>query len=140
MVRISDIQDGKVLWESVPFCDIQENEIPNYLLKKNDILFARTGGTVGKSYLVKDVPEEAVYAGYLIRTQYSESLCPEYLKYFMESALYWTQLKNGTIATAQPNCNGQTLSKMILPLPPLAEQKRIVAKLEQLQSLCERLK
>ena len=140
MVRISDIQDGKVLWESVPFCDIQENEIPNYLLKKNDILFARTGGTVGKSYLVKDVPEEAVYAGYLIRTQYSESLCPEYLKYFMESALYWTQLKNGTIATAQPNCNGQTLSKMILPLPPLAEQKRIVAKLEQLLPLCDRLK
>ena len=140
MVRISDIQDGKVLWESVPFCDIQENEIPNYLLKKNDILFARTGGTVGKSHLVKDVPEEAVYAGYLIRTQYSESLCPEYLKYFMESALYWTQLKNGTIATAQPNCNGQTLSKMILPLPPLAEQKRIVAKLEQLLPLCDRLK
>src|SRR5699024_3324590 len=50
MVRISDIQEGKVLWETVPFCNIQEDEIPNYLLKKNDILFARTGGTVGKSY------------------------------------------------------------------------------------------
>ena len=55
MVRISDIQDGKVLWESVPFCNIKEDEIQNYLLKKNDILFARTGGTVGKSYLVKDL-------------------------------------------------------------------------------------
>ena len=78
MVRISDIQEGKVLWETVPFCNIQEDEIPNYLLKKNDILFARTGGTVGKSYLVKDVPNESIYAGYLIRTRYSESLCPEY--------------------------------------------------------------
>lgn len=140
MVRISDIQEGKVLWETVPFCNIQEDEIPNYLLKKNDILFARTGGTVGKSYLVKEVPNEAIYAGYLIRTRYSESLCPEYMKYFMESQLYWEQLRNGTIATAQPNCNGKTLSKMVLPLPPLAEQKRIVEKLEQLLPLCERLK
>ena len=140
MVRISDIQDRKVLWETVPYCDIAEEDIPGYLLSANDILFARTGGTVGKSYLVKDVPDEAVYAGYLIRTQYSSMLCPEYMKYFMDSKLYWDQLRNGTIATAQPNCNGQTLSKMILPLPPLAEQKRIVAKLEEILPLCDRLK
>ena len=140
MVRISDIQDGKVLWETVPYCEIKEEEIPTYLLAPNDILFARTGGTVGKSYLVKDVPEDAIYAGYLIRTQYSSMLCPGYMKHFMESKLYWDQLRNGTIATAQPNCNGKTLSKMILPLPPLAEQKRIVAKLEEILPLCDRLK
>ena len=140
MVRISDIQNGRVLWDSVPYCEIKEDDISTYLLDANDILFARTGGTVGKSYLVKEVPEEAIYAGYLIRTRYSSLLCPEYLKYFMESQLYWEQLRNGTIATAQPNCNGKTLSKMVLPLPPLAEQKRIVEKLEQLLPLCERLK
>ena len=129
MVRISDIQDNSVMWETVPYCDIKEGEIDAYLLKPNDILFARTGGTVGKSYLVQDVPEEAIYAGYLIRTRYSNQLCPQYLKYFMESELYWSQLREGTIATAQPNCNGKTLGNMLVPIPPSHEQIRIVEKL-----------
>ena len=140
MVRISDIQNGRIVWETTPYCDIEESEIENYLLKKNDILFARTGGTVGKSYLVNEVSNEAIYAGYLIRTRYSRQLCAKYLKLFMESSLYWAQLKEGTIATAQPNCNGQKLSKMILPLPPLAEQQRIVAKIEELFARIDNMK
>ena len=62
-------------------------------------------------------------------------LNPRYMKMFMESQLYWEQLKNGTIATAQPNCNGKTLAKMLLPLPPRNEQERIVEKLSQLSSV-----
>ena len=131
MVRISDIQKGNVLWATVPFCRICQNEINTYLLKKNDILFARTGGTVGKSFLVNDVPYPSIYAGYLIRTRYSNMLSAQYMKYFMESELYWEQLRNGTIATAQPNCNGQTLAKMFLPVPPYNEQIRITDKLNQ---------
>ena len=73
MVRISDIQNNNVVWDSVPFCDISEDEIPSYSLFPNDILFARSG-TVGKSLLVDSVPYESVYAGYLIRTQYSSEL------------------------------------------------------------------
>ena len=134
MVRISDIQENCVLWDNVPYCQIEENDIDTYLLKVNDILFARTGGTVGKSFLVEEVPERAIYAGYLIRTRYSSLLNPRYMKLFMQSQLYWEQLKNGTIATAQPNCNGKTLAKMLLPIPPTKEQVRIVGKLTQLSS------
>ena len=134
MVRISDIQENCVLWDNVPYCQIEENDIDTYLLKVNDILFARTGGTVGKSFLVEEVPERAIYAGYLIRTRYSSLLNSRYMKLFMESQLYWEQLKNGTIATAQPNCNGKTLAKMLLPIPPTKEQDRIVGKLTQLSS------
>lgn len=137
MVRISDIQENCVLWDNVPYCLIDENDIDTYLLKVNDILFARTGGTVGKSFLVEEVPEKAIYAGYLIRTRYSSLLNPRYMKSFMESQLYWEQLKNGTIATAQPNCNGKTLAKMLLPIPPTKEQDRIVKKLTQLSSFLD---
>lgn len=137
MVRISDIQENCVLWDNVPYCLIDENDIDTYLLKVNDILFARTGGTVGKSFLVEEVPEKAIYAGYLIRTRYSSLLNPRYMKSFMESQLYWEQLKNGTIATAQPNCNGKTLAKMLLPIPPSKEQYRIVEKLTQLSSFLD---
>ena len=139
MVRISDIQNNTVLWDTVPFCDMPESEIIDYALKPRDILFARTGGTVGKSFLVEDVPVEAVYAGYLIRTQYSDKLNPRYMKYYMESPLYWAQLKSGTTATAQPNCNGVTLSQMFITVPPRQEQDRIVKKLDQILPFLQHL-
>lgn len=140
MVRITDIQDNKVVWNTVPFCDIEDECIDEYRLRANDILFARTGGTVGKSFLVKKVEEDAVFAGYLIRTNFSINLNAKYMKYFMESRLYWKQLQDGTTATAQPNCNAKTLSKMIVPLPPLAEQKRIVDRLDKLLAVCDKMK
>ena len=80
------------------------------------------------------VSEPAIYAGYLIRTRYSKELCPQYLKSFMESSLYWEQLRSGTIATAQPNCNGKTLGRMLLPIPPKNEQNRIISKLQTIES------
>ena len=140
MIRISDIQNNNIQWDNVPYCEISEDEMQKYLLSKNDILFARTGGTVGKSYLVGDLPEKAIYAGYLIRIRLCDENNPQYVKYFMESESYWKQLRNGTTATAQPNCNGKTLSQMIIPLPPIEEQRKIVIRLNELLPLCEAMK
>ena len=139
MVRISDIQEGRIQWEKVPYCGIQESDIGKYLLAPGDILFARTGGTVGKSYLVDDIPHESIYAGYLVRTKSSSMVFPKYTKAFLESNCYWQQLRSGVIATAQPNFNGEKLASMLVPLPPLTEQRRIVAKIEELFAVVDSL-
>lgn len=131
-VRISDIQSGRVIWPSVPFCDIKEEDVLKYSLDTGDVLFARTGGTVGKSFFIKQMEYPAVFAGYLIRVKIHDKMFPEYIYKFMSSAFYWQQLRQGTVATAQPNCNAKTLAHMLIPVPPFEEQKRIVAKIEEL--------
>ena len=71
LLRITDIQDDKVNWDSVPFTDFPEDKITNYILKNGDIVFARTGATVGKSYLIENLTVESIYASYLIRIRTS---------------------------------------------------------------------
>ena len=139
LLRITDIQNNKVEWEAVPGCEIENEQVDQYLLIDGDILIARTGGTVGKSFLVKNVPVKAVFASYLIRVQGSPELLDRYLKLFLESPVYWKQLEAGSRGTGQPNVNGQTLGNMAVPLPPLAEQQRIVARVDELLALCDAL-
>ena len=139
LLRITDIQDNRVDWLSVPGCEIEENVLPKFRLEKGDVLIARTGGTVGKSFLVQDVPVTAVFASYLIRIQGSHEVNDRYLKLFLESPTYWTQLRDGARGAGQPNVNGQTLGRIAVPVPPLAEQLRIVTKVDQLMALCDRL-
>ena len=65
LLRITDIQNNNVDWESVPSCEISEKDIENYRLNDGDIVIARTGGTIGKSYLIKNLTVCAVFASYL---------------------------------------------------------------------------
>jgi type I restriction enzyme, S subunit len=139
LLRITDIQNNSVDWTTVPGCEIPEEDISQYKLTKGDILVARTGGTVGKTYLVRDVPVVAVFASYLIRIQGSAHLYDRFLKLFLESPVYWVQLYEGARGAAQPNVNGQTLGRMVVTLPPLPEQHRIVAKVDHLMSLVDKL-
>ena len=125
LLRITDIQDGKVSWESVPFTDYPEDKAKAFELSDGDILFARTGATVGKSYLVKSVPNNVIFASYLIRVQYNHSVFPQYIKYFFESGYYWEQISSSSVGVGQPNVNGTSLGKLKIPLPPSSEQKRI---------------
>jgi len=139
LLRITDIQNNKVNWETVPFTDFEESKVSNYILQKDDILFARTGGTVGKSYLVNECPNNSIYASYLIRVRLFDDVYARYVKLFFESPFYWYQVIDKASGTGQPNCNGEKLTNLVLPLPPLSEQKRIVEKLEELLPLCEKI-
>ena len=132
LLRITDIQNNSVQWESVPYCNVKEKDYFTYGLNNRDIMIARTGGTIGKTYIVENLNDRAVFASYLIRVIPVNKVDEIYLKKFMESPLYWIQLKAGSMGTGQPNVNGTTLSKVVLPLPPIEEQKRIVAKIEEL--------
>ena len=99
------------------------------MLKDGDILFARTGATVGKSYLVTNLQENAIYASYLIRVQTYNQVLPEFVKYFFESGYYWSQILCNSVGIGQPNVNGTILANLMLPIPPIKEQKRIVKEL-----------
>lgn len=126
LLRITDIQDNKVDWDSVPYTDFTKDKALNYLLQDGDILFARTGATVGKSYLVSGLTKDSIYASYLIRVQTSQLIFPEYIKRFFESGYYWEQISLSSVGIGQPNVNGTTLANLNVPIPPYKEQLRIV--------------
>ncbi len=128
LLRITDIQNNKVHWESVPGCKYDDKTLENYGLNNGDILIARTGGTIGKSYLVDDLDITAVFASYLIRVVPNRETFTKYVKLFIESPFYWEQLYEKSMGTGQPNVNGTSLKSLKIPLPPIEEQKRIVAK------------
>ena len=104
---------------------MEKDKAKAFELSDGDILFARTGATVGKSYLVESAPNNAIFASYLIRVQYSHSVIPQYIKFFFESGYYWEQISSNSVGVGQPNVNGTSLGKLRIPLPPAAEQKRI---------------
>jgi type I restriction enzyme, S subunit len=139
LLRITDIQDDKVDWSSVPGCIIEAGSIKQYELINDDILIARTGGTIGKSYLVENIDVCAVFASYLIRVKHIENSYAAYKKVYLGSQLYWSQLYANSMGTGQPNVNGEALKNLVVSVPPLPEQHRIVAKVDELMAFCDQL-
>ena len=140
VLRMGNIQGGKSVYDKLVYTS-DDSEIEKYSLAVNDLLFNRTNSKelVGKTAIYKgEMP--AIYAGYLVRIS-PVLLDSDYLNYVMQSQYYWTYCQTvRSDAIGQSNINAEKLKKFIFPLPPLAEQKRIVARLEELLPLCERLK
>lgn len=126
LLRITDIQDGAVEWATVPSCEIDSGELSKYALAMDDIVFARTGATTGKSFLIHNCPDQAVFASYLIRLRAAEGMEPRYLYYYFQTNDYWSQIASEAAGIAQPGVNATKLRKLTLPVAPREEQTRIV--------------
>jgi type I restriction enzyme S subunit len=130
-LRITDIQDDGVNWVGVPYCRVESADLPKYRLATGDIVFARTGATTGKSFLVND-PPEAVFASYLIRLRLlDKNLLPEFVSLFFQTDGYWKSIKDGSAGSAQGGFNATKLGALSIPIPPLPEQQRIVSILDE---------
>jgi type I restriction enzyme S subunit len=124
-VRITDITDDGRLLEST-WQSIKRTFAKSYILKEGDLLFARSGATVGKTYLYKEEDGECAFAGYLIRFRTDPGLLlPEFLFNFTHSSYYHNWVKGMFRAGAQPNINANEYSNMFVPKPPIEEQKKI---------------
>ncbi|RKY98803.1 MAG: restriction endonuclease subunit S [Candidatus Hydrothermota bacterium] len=124
-LRITDIQDGKVNWSSVPYCRIDDNLLKKFELKSGDILFARIGATTGKSFLIKECPK-TIFASYLIRCRVNlNKAFPEFLFIYTQSSMYWNQIHSIKGGRLKQGINLPQIQGLLIPLPPLPEQKRI---------------
>ena len=131
MLRITDIQEYGVNWGDVPNCEITQDNLEKYRLSDGDIVIARTGATTGKSFLLHD-PCNSVFASYLIRLRVHQCAFPKYVFNFLQTDNYWKQISELSSGIAQPGVNATKLQSLCFPLPPLAEQMRIVDRIESL--------
>jgi type I restriction enzyme S subunit len=134
-LRITDIQDGAVNWDTVPWCECDARSVKDSRLEAGDIVFARTGATTGKSFLIRDCPLDAVFASYLIRVRVGDEADPRYVSHFFQTRDYWAQITKGARGVAQPGVNATTLRAIQVPLPPLPQQKRIAEVLDRADAL-----
>ncbi|KGA14379.1 hypothetical protein GM51_17415 [freshwater metagenome] len=138
-LRITDIKENGVNWDSVPYCVVSQQDEAKHLLQTGDLVFARTGATTGKSYLI-DNPPRAVSASYLIRLRPDRArVLPRYLSLYFQTGKYWIQVKAGTSGTAQGGVNSTKLKEMTMSLPSFSDQELIVAKVDELLALCDEL-
>jgi len=129
-LRTTDITSGEIDWSSVPYCRDEPDSPDQYLLEDGDVVISRAG-SVGFSYLLKK-PPRSVFASYLIR--FRPLVHREYFAYFLLSPFYWHEIAANKVGIAVGNVNASKLREIPFPLAPLAEQRRIVAKIDELFS------
>ncbi|WP_335994880.1 restriction endonuclease subunit S [Fusobacterium polymorphum] len=136
-IRITDINaTGELKTEKVGVSD-EEIEAQKYALKENDILFARSGATVGKNFLYNKKYGKCIFAGYLIRFKLNPHLIStKYLKIYLDTNYYWNWVKNCQNIVAQPNINAKQYGEDLkIMLPPIELQNKFAERVEKIEKL-----
>lgn len=128
-IRITDIdEDGNLKPDT--FVSLSPTRAAPYLLKKGDILFARSGATAGKTFLFKE-DIQACFAGYLIKASLGDRLLPEYLSYYTSSGIYDNWKNSIFIQATIPNIGAEKYGMLQIPLPSVDEQRMIIDYLDK---------
>lgn len=134
-VRITDIDsNGHLIPSGNVEADIEDES--EFLLQEGDLLFARSGNTVGKTYRYSSNDGPCIFAGYLIRVRIDPTLADsQFVFYFTQSPAYQSWVLGKRRVAGQPNINGKEYASLQLLLPPISEQRRIVEILDQADAL-----
>jgi len=135
-LRITDIVPETIDWSCVPYCEIDPQKLDKYLLRRGDIVIARTGATTGYAKYIRNAPE-VVFASYLVRIRLRGDVDDRYAGYVVESSDYKRFIQATWGGAAQPNANAQVLTSYEMPLPPLPSQRKIASILSAYDDLIE---
>lgn len=133
-VRITDIAaDGSLRDET--FKSLSPEIANPFLLSDGDILFARSGATVGKSFIYRPSWGVACFAGYLIRFRCDQRRAlPDYINLYAQSSAYWHQVSTGTIQATIQNFSAEKYADIVVPLPSMKTQQEIVDEMAKEQT------
>lgn len=136
-LRITDINDDGTLNRN-GLMSVEDERAGDYLLKENDIVFARTGNSTGRTYFYDGRDGELVYAGFLIKFSLdSEKVNPRILKYYTHSQPYYDWVRSFDTGGTRGNINAKVFGAMPITLPPRHQQDRIVEILKSLDDKIE---
>ena len=144
VLTMGNIQDGKVVVYNQKKIPESSDELPGLYLRRFDILYNRTNSAelVGKTGIYLGDDDCITFASYLIRIRVSQTVgCPRYLNLVLNTPIFRETQVVPLIKkqTGQANVNGTALKNMLVPLPPLAEQRRIVVAVDELMMICNRM-
>ena len=136
-LRITDINDDGTVNKG-SLCSVEDENSKNYILKENDIVFARTGNSTGRSYFYNKNDGELVYAGFLIKFSLNPNIVnPVILKYYTHSKPYYDWIHSFDTGATRGNINAQTYANMPVVLPEKNVQDIIVHILSSLDAKIE---